>query len=103
MDHVAKGGKATEEIQWSVGKWRHKEGDRAQWVPETQKKLRKWCLEEVIVCKKKKDMKYPASPLVWETIYMAWGSHMSNFHRVTQYGSKICHRSMTACVCCLKK
>src|SRR5260370_29724777 len=77
MDHVAKGGKATEEIQWSVGKRLHKEGARPQWVPETQKKLRKWCLEEVMVCKKK-DMKYLASPLVWETIYMAWGSHISN-------------------------
>src|SRR5260370_232976 len=46
MDCVAKGGKATEEIQWSAGKWLHKEGARPQWVPETQKKLRKWCLEE---------------------------------------------------------
>src|SRR5260370_20724453 len=98
MDHVAKGGKATEEIQWSVGKRLCKEGARPQWVPETQKKLRKWCLEEVMVCKKK-DMKYPASPLVWETIYMAWGSHMSNFHRVTQYGSKIRHGSMTGVTC----
>src|SRR5260370_19469193 len=98
MDHVAKGGKATEEIQWSVGKQLHKEGARPQWVPETQKKLRKWCLEEVMVCKKK-DVKYLASPLVWETIYMAWGSHMSNFHRVTQYGSKIHHGSMMGVTC----
>src|SRR5258708_34394857 len=30
---------------------------------------------------------------------MAWGSHMSNFHRVTQYGSKIRHRSMTGVTC----
>ena len=52
--HVAKGGKATEEIQWSAGKQLHKEGARPQWVPETQKKLRKWCLEEVMVCKKKR-------------------------------------------------
>src|SRR5260221_10358211 len=44
-------------------------------------------------------MKYLASPLVWETIYMAWGSHMSNFHRVTQYGSKIHHRSMMGVTC----
>src|SRR5260370_37266324 len=54
MDHVAKGGKATEEIQWSVGKRLRKEGARPQWVPETQKKLREWCLEEVMNCKKKK-------------------------------------------------
>jgi len=54
MDHVAKGGKATEEIQWSAGKRLCKEGARPQWVPETQKKLRKWCLEEVMVCKKKR-------------------------------------------------
>ena len=85
MDCVAKGGKATEEIQWSVGKRLCKEGARPQWVPETQKKLRKWCLEEVMVCKKK-DVKYLASPLVWETIYMAWGSHMSNFHSVAKLG-----------------
>src|SRR5258708_39505074 len=44
-------------------------------------------------------MKYPASTLVWETIYMAWGSHMSNFHRVTQYGSKIHHGSMVGVTC----
>ena len=49
MDCVAKGGKATEEIQWSAGKRLCKEGARPQWVPETQKKLRKWCLEEVMV------------------------------------------------------
>src|SRR5258706_14035299 len=55
MDHVAKGSKATEEIQWSVGKQLHKEGARPQWVPETQKKLRKWSLEEVMVCKKKRN------------------------------------------------
>ena len=54
MDCVAKGGKATKEIQWSMGKWLHKEGARPQWVPETQKKLRKWCLKEVMVCKKKR-------------------------------------------------
>src|SRR5258705_11117615 len=90
MDCVAKGGKATEEIQWSVGKRLHKEGARPQWVPETQKKLRKWCLEEVIVCKKKKDVKNPASPLGGETIYMALEIHMRNFHQVTQKGHKTC-------------
>src|SRR5258708_27723046 len=26
---------------------------------------------------------------------MTWGSHMSNFHGVTQYGSKICHATVT--------
>ncbi len=26
---------------------------------------------------------------------MTWGSHMSNFHKVTQYGSKICDSTMT--------
>src|SRR5258708_37508214 len=89
MDCVAKGGKATEEIQWSVGKRLCKEGARPQWGPETQKKLRKWCLEEVMVCKKKKNMKNPARPLVGESIKMAGGSQMSNSNRVAQNGAKM--------------
>ena len=28
-------------------------------------------------------------------IYMFGGSHKSDFHNVTQYGSKMCHRSVT--------
>src|SRR5258707_7422469 len=91
--------KVVKQLKKSNGVWKAAAQARPQWVPETQKKLRKWCLEEVMVCKKKKDVKYPASPLVWETIYMAWGSHMSNFHRVTQYGSKICHGSMMGVTC----
>src|SRR5260370_23312849 len=83
MDHVAKGGKATEEIQWSVGKRLHKEGARPQWVPETQKKLRKWCLEEVMVCKKK-ELKDPGNPLSLETNNLALGSHMKNLQQVNQ-------------------
>ncbi len=31
--------------------------------------------------------------------YMTWGSHMSNFHGVTQYGSKIRHASVTGVTC----
>ena len=34
-------------------------------------------------------------PLVWENTYRTWGSHVSNFHRVTQNGSEICHTSVT--------
>src|SRR5258707_6025444 len=30
---------------------------------------------------------------------MTWGSHMSNFHRVTQYGSKIRHTTVTGVTC----
>src|SRR5260221_12708481 len=30
---------------------------------------------------------------------MSWGSHMSNFHRVTQYGSKIRHTTVTGVTC----
>src|SRR5260221_6413757 len=41
----------------------------------------------------------PNFPLVWENIYMTWGSHMSNFHGVTQYGSKIHHTTMTGVTC----
>src|SRR5258705_10880795 len=93
--HVAKGGKATEEIQWSAGKWLHKEGARPQWVPETQKKLRKWCLEEVMVCKKKKDVKNQQVPLVGKIIKMAWESNIRNFNRVTKNGSKIGHGGIT--------
>ena len=37
--------------------------------------------------------------ILWQTIYMTWGSHMSNFHRVTQYGSKIHHTTMTDVMC----
>src|SRR5258708_19851020 len=92
MDHVAKGSKATEEIQWSVGKRLCKEGARPQWVPETQKKLRKWCLEEVMVCKKK-GCEVSSKSLSVGNIYMACGSHISNFHRVTQYRSQIRHIS----------
>src|SRR5260221_4948173 len=33
------------------------------------------------------------------TFYSDWGSHMSNFHRVTQYGSKIHHTSMMGVAC----
>src|SRR5258708_16009719 len=30
---------------------------------------------------------------------MTWGSHMSNFHGVTQYGSKIRHATVTGVTC----
>src|SRR5260221_12338868 len=30
---------------------------------------------------------------------MTWGSHMSNFHDVTQYGSKIRHATVTGVTC----
>src|SRR5258708_18993163 len=36
---------------------------------------------------------------MWENIYMTRGSHMSNFHRVTQYGSKIRHTTVTGVTC----
>src|SRR5258708_36543970 len=38
-------------------------------------------------------------PLVWENIYRTWGSHVSDFHRVTQNGSKICHGCVTGVTC----
>src|SRR5258708_10931621 len=35
----------------------------------------------------------------WEFIYMFGGSHESDFHNLTRYGSKMCHGSVT-CVTC---
>src|SRR5258708_28976185 len=32
-------------------------------------------------------------------IYMFGGSHESDFHNVTRYGSKMCHRSVTGVTC----
>src|SRR5258708_40151776 len=88
MDCVAKGGKATEEIQWSVGKRLCKEGARPQWVPETQKKLRKGCLEEVMVCKKKKKRKKQEGPLCRKKKKMTWGVQIRNFTALTKFGTK---------------
>src|SRR6266436_1999590 len=31
--------------------------------------------------------------------HLHWGSHMSNFHGVTQYGSKIRHTTVTGVTC----
>src|SRR5258706_7339111 len=38
-------------------------------------------------------------PLVWEFIYIGWGSHESDFHNITQNGPKMCHRTVTGVTC----
>ena len=38
-------------------------------------------------------------PLAWENYIHEWGCHESDFHKVTQYGSKMCHATVTVVTC----
>src|SRR5258708_40044382 len=89
--------KVVKQLKKSNGVWERKAAvqgrGQAPVGPRDTKEVEKVVFRRSDGLSKKKDVKYLASPLAWETIYMAWGSHMSNFHRVTQYGAKICHGS----------